>query len=358
VLLCGPDGMGFCTWQDGGVYDSDVSNLTIASREAAKAVAPGKRKKSAKSKAAAKKAKAKAAAAKAKAAAKADDDDDDDSSDDTGESSEEEGEEVDDKGGVPVEDGEGAAEGGPMEPKVAEVPQVPEDQPPRVKVESEQLMPAVQIKSELPQQLASESKPVSTVDFPTMHCQLHSTSPHDADQSVPLEPGPHGLLIAKFGELVHKPELSNLMLAVPPPSPHKKRPAAAVAKKPAACILPETDAAEVEAAEAEAEAALPGADYGAPVAADYGAPANDYGVMWYKRSRAIGIRQKFGSKAQVFSFGGKSSPKTERELKDFAEVLVKDLRAGASVAATRNKGRKFACHASQKTSSSLHVSLV
>ena len=195
-----------------------------------------------------------------------------------------------------------------------------------------------------------------------MHCQLHSTSPHDADQSVPLEPGPHGPLIAKFGELVHKPELSNLMLAVPPPSPHKKRPAAAVAKKPAACILPkaETDTAEVEAAkaEAEAEAALLGADYGAPVAADYGAPANHYGVMWYKRSRAIGIRQKFGSKAQVFSFGGKSSPKTERELKDFAEVLVKDLRAGASVAATRNKGKKFACHASQKTSSSLRVSLV
>ena len=88
------------------------------------------------------------------------------------------------------------------------------------------------------------------------------------------------------------------------------------------------------------------------------AAKNDYGVMWYGRSRAIGIRQKFGSKAQVFSFGGKSSPKTERELKDFAEVLVKDLRAGASVAAARNKGRKFACHASQKTSSSLRVSLV
>ena len=125
VLLCGPDGMGVCTWQDGGAYESDVPNLTISSREAAKAVALKKRP-AGKTHKPAKKAKPKAAA-KAKASAN---DDDDDDSDDADESSEEEGEEVEDKGGVPAEERTGAAEGGPVEPKGAEVPQDPEDEPP------------------------------------------------------------------------------------------------------------------------------------------------------------------------------------------------------------------------------------
>ena len=52
-------------------------------------------------------------------------------SDDADESSAEEGEEVEDKGGMPAEEGKGAAEGGPpLEPKGAEVPQDPEDEPP------------------------------------------------------------------------------------------------------------------------------------------------------------------------------------------------------------------------------------
>ena len=123
VLLCGPDGMGVCTWQDGGAYESDVPNLTISSREAAKVVAP-KERPAGKTYKPAKKAKQKAAA-KAKASAN-----DDDGSDDEDESSEEEAEEVEDKGGLPAEEGKGAAEGGPVEPKGAEVPQDPEDEPP------------------------------------------------------------------------------------------------------------------------------------------------------------------------------------------------------------------------------------
>ena len=98
-------------------------------------------------------------------------------------------------------------------------------EPHSMKVESDRVMPSAQIKSELPQPPVSDSKPVFTVDSSTMHCQLHGASSHDADRSVPLDPGPHGLLIAKFGEMVHTTELSNLMLAVPPAP--KKRPAAA-----------------------------------------------------------------------------------------------------------------------------------
>ena len=90
-------------------------------------------------------------------------------------------------------------------------------------MKSEQVMPSVKIKSELPQQPVGESKPVFTVDISTMHCHLHGTSSQDADRSVPLEPGPLGLLIAKFGEMVHQTELSNLMLEVPPPKKEKKK---------------------------------------------------------------------------------------------------------------------------------------
>ena len=132
VLLCGPDGMGVCTWKDGSAYDSDVPNLTISSREAAQEVPPKKRKKKtgkALKKKPAKKAKAKAAA-KAKASAT---DSDDGDSHDADEGSEEEDEEVEDKGGVPAEGEKDAAEGGSVEPKGAEVPKGPEDEPPAAK---------------------------------------------------------------------------------------------------------------------------------------------------------------------------------------------------------------------------------
>jgi hypothetical protein len=123
VLLCGGDGKGVCTWQDGDTYESDVSNLTIKSREAAKVAVPEKRKKKKKKGKAAKKAKAKGAA-KAKAPTTADDEDGEDDSDDADESSEEEGaEQAGGKDAVPAEEGKGAAGGGPVVPKGVEVPQ-------------------------------------------------------------------------------------------------------------------------------------------------------------------------------------------------------------------------------------------
>lgn len=106
VLVVGPDDLGVCTWQDGGVYESDVPNLTISSREAAKAKAEPKRKKKKKVM------KVKAGKkAKAKPVAKAADDSDDDDSD--GEEAEEEGEDQDEK-----EKG-GAAEGVAVEADAA-----------------------------------------------------------------------------------------------------------------------------------------------------------------------------------------------------------------------------------------------
>ena len=47
-------------------------------------------------------------------------------------------------------------------------------------------------------------------------------------------------------------------------------------------------------------------------------------------------------KSQVVSYGGKNSPRTEKELRDFAKILVADLNADDSVAETKKKGRAFA----------------
>ena len=220
-------------------------------------------------------------------------------------------------------------------------------EPREEKVKNEQVMPSVKIKSELPQQPVGESKPVFTVDIPTMHCQLHGTSSQDADRSVPLEPGPLGLLIAKFGEMVYKTELSNLMLSVPPPKKEKKAPpqkkpaaaAAAAAAPPAAAEAPATPPPAAQAAAAEAPAAPFAAE--AP-AAPPAAAKDDYSVMWYKKGSQCAIRAKFGSKAQVLSFGGMRTPKTKRQMKDYAKILVADLHAGESVANTKRKGQAFA----------------
>jgi hypothetical protein len=216
-----------------------------------------------------------------------------------------------------------------------------------VKVKSEQVMPSVKIKSELPQQPVGESKPVFTVDISTMHCHLHGTSSQDADRSVPLEPGPLGLLIAKFGEMVHQTELSNLMLEVPPPKKEKKKKkpaAAAAAPPPAAAEAPATPppAAQAAATEAPAAAEAPAAPFAAAAAAPPAAAKDDYSVMWYKKGKSCAIRAKFGTKATVLSFGGMHILKTKEQMKDYAQILVADLHAGESVADTRRKGQAFA----------------
>lgn len=214
-------------------------------------------------------------------------------------------------------------------------------EPREEKVKNEQVMPSVKIKSELPQQPVGESKPVFTVDIPTMHCQLHGTSSQDADRSVPLEPGPLGLLIAKFGEMVYKTELSNLMLSVPPPKKEKKAPPQ---KKPAAAPPAAAPPAAAEAPAAQAAAAeAPAAPFAAEApAAPPAAAKDDYSVMWYKKGLSCAIRAKFGIKATVLSFGGMRTPKTKKQMKDYAKILVADLHAGESVANTKRKGQAFA----------------
>ena len=202
------------------------------------------------------------------------------------------------------------------------------------------------------------AKPIFTVDINKRQCTMHSTS-ENAEETAPLEAGPNGLLVAKFGESVHESELSNLMLLAPAARKKRKvlkRPAAAppeaeapseaVLKRPAAAppkAVLKRPAAAPSDAEAPSEAETP-SEAEAPSEADVPPveAKDDYGIMWYGKAKAIAIRAKFGAKATVFQFGGVACTKTEVEMRDIGKVIVADLHAGMSPAKAKKKGQRLA----------------
>ena len=189
-----------------------------------------------------------------------------------------------------------------------------------------------EVKSKLPD--PDVSKPVFTTDILTMSCTMHSTMVAESE-TVPLVAGPEGLLIAKFGDVVHTTELCNLMMFAAPPKKVLKKPAAAL-KKPAAAPIAEADVPIVPPVP-PMPAALPVA-----VGAEAAPVKNDYGSEWYKRSKSIGIKIKFGAKNQVFSCGGARCTKTEEQMREFGKQIVADLHTGMSAADAKAKGMKFA----------------
>ncbi len=58
-----------------------------------------------------------------------------------------------------------------------------------------------------------------------------------------------------------------------------------------------------------------------------------YGVMYYKASKSIGIRQKFEGKNQCISFGGKKLDLSEESLRGFADDCLRKLNNGETEAA-------------------------
>ena len=127
--------------------------------------------------------------------------------------------------------------------------------------------------------------------------------------------------MANFGEAAHTTELCNLMLLATPKPTERK-----VLKRPGA-------------APPEAEAPMDAP----PVAAADVAPAkDDYGIMYYGKASAIGIRAKFGAKNQILEFGSTRCTKTEEEMREIAKVIVADLHAGMSPAKAKKKGQRLA----------------
>ena len=53
-----------------------------------------------------------------------------------------------------------------------------------------------------------------------------------------------------------------------------------------------------------------------------------YAVMYYGNNSCIGIRQKFGDKKQIMSFGGKRAGHSESALRSWADDVLRKLDAG------------------------------
>ena len=58
--------------------------------------------------------------------------------------------------------------------------------------------------------------------------------------------------------------------------------------------------------------------------------SKNFGVMWYKRYGTIGIREKFGAKRQVISFGS-GTGKSEKDLRALADRCLVKLDKGETV---------------------------
>ena len=178
--------------------------------------------------------------------------------------------------------------------------------------------------------------PIYTYDFNTMQCTKHAEDVKIAT----LEAGPNGFLVANFGQAVHSTELSNLMLLVAPKTKNDK---AIVLKKPAAA--PKAAAAPEAASVADpAEHAVLKKPAAAPkaAAAPEAPEKRSYQVLWYKNGNNVGIRERFGGKKQIFSFGGKLCTKSKAELLGIANDVVGDLHEGMNPLAAKEKARGLA----------------
>jgi hypothetical protein len=176
-----------------------------------------------------------------------------------------------------------------------------------------------------PEAAAPSTGAVFTVDTGKMQCSRHGFSSSEPAEVVPLQAGDEGLLVAEFSHGVHTTELSNLVLAHVPKCVKEKKAAAPIQRKPAAAAPVQS---EVPAAPVPVAAAAAG--------------GNNYAIMYYKNTRTIGIREKFGGKHQIGSFGGIRCAKTEEQLRGIGEDVVADLNGGVSVKDAITKAKELA----------------
>jgi len=182
----------------------------------------------------------------------------------------------------------------------------------KVKTCIEQEKSEPKVKTEQPKYNA-----VYTTDLVALECtqQLGSKT-----STVQLEKGPDQFLVAHFSNGTHVTELSNLILAAALAIKVKKKPAAA--KKPAASVP--ADAAPSP----ELESAAPS--------------PRTYQLLWYKNGNNVGVRQTFGPKRQIFSFGGKRCTKSKERLLEIGRKVVKDLELGMAPDAAKTNARNLA----------------
>ena len=167
----------------------------------------------------------------------------------------------------------------------------------------------VEVKTELSAPTPPEASEnwVYTTDVGNWTCTAHGLTSH----TVPLEEGPGAFLIAQFSWGCHVTELPNLLFR----QKKAKAPKAKAAMKAVKVKKPKA----MKAMKAMKAKKMPEAAAHTP---------NKYTKMWYKNGWNIGIRQMFGEKKQIFSFGGKRCEKSEEQLKLLATEIVNDLQGG------------------------------
>ena len=191
-----------------------------------------------------------------------------------------------------------------------------------------------------------EEKYATEIDYDAL-TMTRSLIGGDHQETVPLEQGTQGFLVAKFSDGEVETELPELFLqyrsAAPlsiEPAPKKKKVMKAMKDMK---VMRRPSAAEVPAAAAAAPAPMPPAPPAPPApmppappapvppdASEDPIPANaEFGIMYYKSGHSIGIRQCFEPKKQKVTFGGKKARhKSEAQMRDIAHELIALLKGG------------------------------
>jgi len=165
--------------------------------------------------------------------------------------------------------------------------------------------------------------------------------------SAPLKKGEQGMLVAEFpvgysaqldplaefpgGNVHHQHqfELPNLVLdglLIKQAEQIDKKPAKKAEALAKGEAKPKAKAKAKPKGKAKAKAkAKAGASMPAPAVP---APARRYCVMYYKKNNSIGIRQKYGGKQQVFSFGGVKAIKGKADMQVIGVELASACTAG------------------------------
>lgn len=135
-------------------------------------------------------------------------------------------------------------------------------------------------------------------------------------QTVSLKPGPNNFLVATFSDTeVYETEFPNIMIVKLERKVEKPKSVMKVMKKAMKAMKRPASACHPPP---PAHAAVLGGGAGAP----------KHGIMWYKKTKTIGIREKFGLKRQVVSFGGVSCEKSEGDMRILAKQVVEWLDNG------------------------------
>jgi len=73
------------------------------------------------------------------------------------------------------------------------------------------------------------------------------------------------------------------------------------------------------------------------------AATGEYSMMYYKRDHCIGVRERFGAKRQVLSFGGASTKLPHAELVEVGEEVCRRLQEGVPIATAKAWAKSKCC---------------